>query len=83
MKNYLKNIRIGQGFTLENLSKMTGISKGYLCDLEKGKNKPTLRTAYALCNVLSMSVYDIWPDTTEIVEETITIRRVKFNNEGK
>lgn len=37
---------------------------------------PKISTAYAIAKVFGKTVYDIWPDTTEIIEETIIVRRV-------
>jgi len=75
MKNNLKNIRKEAGLTMRGLGDTTGITASYICDLERGSSIPTLKKAYLLANVLNKSVYDIWPDTTEIIEETVTIRR--------
>ena len=77
MKNNLKNYRIDAKYTLQSLGDMCGISKAHMHDLENARNCPTLKTAYKIACVLDMTVYEIWPDETEIVTETITVRRVK------
>lgn len=76
MKNYLRAYRQNAGLTLQELGDMAGTSKSHIHAMEKDSN-PTLRLAYAISRVLDAQVYDIWPDTTEIVEETIVVRRVK------
>jgi len=77
MDNCLKQLRNDAGHTLQSLGDMCGISKAHMHDLENGRSCPTLRTAYAISKVLDKSVYQIWFDKTKVVEETITIRRVK------
>ena len=77
MENNLKEARQNAKLSLRKLGEMAGCSYAHLHLLETNESNPTLRLAYAVSKVLGLSVYDIWPDTTEIVEETITIRRVK------
>lgn len=78
MKSNLKQFRNDAGYTLQALCDMCGVSKTHLHDLEKESGScPTLKTAYALAKVLDKTVYEIWPDTTEIVEEKITVRRIR------
>lgn len=48
-------------------------------ELEKSAANPTLRVAYAISKVLGVEVTDIWPNTTDVIEETITVRRVVHN----
>lgn len=79
MKGNLKRFRKDAGFTLQFLGDMCGISKSHMYDLEQQDGCcPTLTTAYAIAKVLDKSVYDVWPDTAEIIEETITIRKIKI-----
>jgi len=77
MKNNLKEVRVAAGLSLQELADMYGGTKPHCWCLERGKNSPKLNTAYAIAKVLNKTVYDIWPDETEMVEETIIIRRVK------
>lgn len=57
--------------TLEGLHKMTGISKGYLCDIENGRHGEIgFLTIIVIGNILGISIdrlqdaylYDIFPD---------------------
>jgi len=75
MNNSLKFYRNEAQFSLAGLGDLCGLSKAHIHTLEKGESSPTIKTAYLIANVLNKSVYDIWPDTTEIIEETVTIRR--------
>lgn len=78
MKSHLKQFRSEAGYSLQELGDMCGLSKAHLHDLEKDTGScPKLSTAYAIACVFGKTVYEIWPDTTEVVTETITIRRVK------
>lgn len=45
--------------------------------LESDAASPTLSTAYAIAKVLNVEVTDIWPNTLEVVEETVVVRRLK------
>ena len=74
--NNLKKIRNDAGLSLQALADMYGGTKSHCWALEEGTSMPTLPTAYAICGVLDKSVYDIWPDNTVIVEETIKTKRV-------
>ena len=77
MKSNLKQFRTEAGYTLQTIGDMCGISKSHMHDLEKESgSSPKLTTAYAIAKVLDKSVYEIWPDETEIIVETVTIRRV-------
>jgi len=73
----LKQFRKDAGLTLQELSDMCGKSKAHTWELEKETANPTLKTAYAIAKILNKTVYELWPDTTEIIEETVIIRRVK------
>lgn len=77
MKNELKRYRQDAGLTLQELADMYGGTKSHCWALERGTSVPTIKTAYAIARVLDKTVYMIWPDKTQIVEETIIIRRVQ------
>ena len=79
MKCNLKQLRTNAGLNLQGLSELCGVSKQHLHALEKESSDPTLPTAYAIANVLNKKVYDVWPDSTEVIEEemTVKVRRVK------
>ena len=77
MKGNLKKFRTDAGLSLQELGDMCGTSKGHMHELESDKANPRLLTAYGVAAVLEEEVTDIWPNTVTIVEETITVRRVK------
>jgi DNA-binding XRE family transcriptional regulator len=76
-KNNIEHYRKEAGLTLQELADAYGGVKSHIWSLEKGHSMPTLITAYKIAKVLDEIVYQIWPDETEIVEETITVRRIK------
>lgn len=80
MINNLKEIRNKLGFSLQELGDMCGgISKAQMHMLESEKANPTLTTAYKVSIILQKPVTDIWPNKMKIVEETITVRRIKLD----
>lgn len=81
MINHIKARRKEQGLTLQNVADAVDMAKSRIWELEQQRDiSPKLSTAYLISNVLLCSVYDLWPDATETVEETITIKRVKIKD---
>lgn len=80
MKNTLKQHRLKAELSLQKLADMYGGTKSHCWALERGANAPTLPTAYALAKVLGVEVYDLWPDETEIIEESVLIRRIRVKD---
>ena len=76
MKNNLKEMRTSKKLTYEELGAMCGKSKSAMWELEQQRAEPRLNTAYAIAKVLGVEVHDIWPNEVQIIEETITVRRV-------
>lgn len=57
----IKNIRLKQNMSLYRLSKITGISKAYLTELENNKKfNPTLKTMYSIANALNVKIDDLF-----------------------
>lgn len=77
--NNLKALRKESGCSLQELGDMCGRSKAQMWQLEKPTANPTLKTAYAIAKILGVDVTDIWPNTVEIAETTIVVRRVVRN----
>lgn len=74
--NNLKSLRTKYNLSLQKLADACGVTKPHIHQLEKGKCGPNLSTAYRISKVLDCNVYDIWPDTTKIIEKTVTFRCV-------
>lgn len=62
-KNKIKETRKIQGLTLMELAKITGISAGYICHLEKGTRKnPSVQMMEKIALALNKSVYEVFFD---------------------
>ena len=60
-KNKMRNIRNIRNMTLEQLSKLTGISVGYLCHLEKGtRSNPSMQVMELIAMGLGSSVTEVF-----------------------
>jgi len=76
--NNMKKLREQHKMSMQDLANAVNVSKPHICHMEGGKSdNPGIHLAYAIARVFDVSVYDIWPDKTEIEVETIKIRRVK------
>lgn len=75
--NNLKAHREKAGLSLQGLADCLGCSKTNIWELEKTTANPTLKTAYSIAAVLDVPVTDIWPPQIQVVEETITVRRLR------
>ncbi len=70
--NNLKEIRKRKGLTIADLSLYTGLSVGYLSNVERNQTSPTLRNLSIICNSLRVSISDLISIGTE---EKIVIRK--------
>lgn len=60
-KNNMKSIRNNKNMTLEGLSKITGISIGYLCHLEKGtRSNPSMQIMESIAKGLDSTVAEVF-----------------------
>jgi DNA-binding XRE family transcriptional regulator len=75
--NHLKELREKAGLSLQGLADCLGCSKTNIWELEKATANPTLKTAYSIAAVLDVPVIDIWTPQVQVVEETITVRRIR------
>ena len=59
--NRIKIIRKEKGITLTNLAKLSGLSVGYLCHLEKGTRKnPSIEVMNNIARVLNRSIAEVF-----------------------
>ena len=57
----IKNIRLKKNLTIYRLSKITGINRGYLTQLENNKKfNPSLETMYKISKALRVKVDDLF-----------------------
>ncbi len=52
-----------KGITKEQLSKMSGVSMGFICDLTNGKSNPSLRIMEQVANALDTSLPALLEET--------------------
>lgn len=58
--NVIRDKRKGQKFTLQQMSEKTGVSLGYLSQIELGKNSASIETLYRICLALGMKMSDLF-----------------------
>lgn len=59
-ESYVKEYREECGYTVRELSKLTGISVGHLSDIENGVKVPSVILAYRLGKALKCSIWDLF-----------------------
>lgn len=63
----IKNIRLKKGLTIYQLSKITGINRSYLTQLENNKKfNPTLNIVYKIATALDAKVDDLFYSDLDI-----------------
>ncbi len=61
MNNNIREIREQQGIKQYALAKMTGLSEGYICHLERGtRDNPTYNVMERIAKVLHKEVKDVF-----------------------
>lgn len=68
----LKKLRIERNMTLGQLSKISGISKTMLSDIEKGNSNPTINTIWKIANGLNVTYTKLMEG---IEEESMLVRK--------
>ena len=75
--NRLQELRKKARLSLQELADSIGMSKQHVFQLENAEANPTIKTAYKLAAVLGVPVTEIWVPQIRVVEETITVRRIR------
>ncbi len=61
MKNNIRKIREEEGIKQYALAKMTGLSEGYICHLEKGtRDNPSYKTMVKIATALKRKVQEVF-----------------------
>lgn len=63
MGSVLRKWRKVKGWTLSNLSKRSGISLGYISQIELGRHSPTIDTLYRICLTLDRTMSELFDRT--------------------
>ncbi|KAB2337596.1 cupin domain-containing protein [Cytobacillus depressus] len=81
----LKEIRKKQKLTIADLAQKTGLSNGYLSNVERNLNSPTIESLRKIVDALSISLVELFQDEhdgTGVVrkDERVTIIKSKDNS---
>lgn len=60
LKNYLKEIRMRQGFSQSQLAKVVGVSRNTISSIETGQFNPTAKLALILCIALDIKFEELF-----------------------
>ncbi len=61
----IKAARTGQAFTLDDLARLSGVSKSMLSQIERGQANPTFATLWNLTRPLEIEIQDLIRDSAE------------------
>lgn len=76
----LKEIRDKNKYTIEEVQKMTGISRQSLINYENGKGNPTLKVILCLCNLYKISPnYLIYGDDNNFDNMSSSLKRKVYS----
>ncbi len=62
----IRERRKALGFTLSNMSERTGVSLGYLSQIELGKNSASIETLYRICLALGMKMSELFQSVQRV-----------------
>jgi len=61
----IKNLRLKNGLTQEELGSRTDLSKGFISQLERDMNSPSIETLFSLLEVLGTTPKEFFTDAEE------------------
>jgi transcriptional regulator with XRE-family HTH domain len=64
----LQRLRLARGLTLEDLSRIAGVSKSMLSQIEREKANPTIAITWRLANALGVAIGELLDDDQRPVE---------------
>lgn len=82
----LKQIRKSKGYTLSNLSSMTGCTSSFLSQLERGLKQPSLEMLRRISNCLEVPIFDLISEDEPSESRKITDKQydiIKHDNRKK
>ena len=68
----IKALRKKKEYTLEDLSKIAGLTKGYLSKVENSKKSPPVSTLIKLGQALGVSISEIFGENKKSAQRSIT-----------
>lgn len=70
----IKALRIKKGLTQEELGERTDLTKGYISQLERDLNSPSIETLFSILEVLGTKPKDFFDDSLEEQQVVYTDR---------
>lgn len=80
----LKKTRKKQNLTISDLAKMTNLSAGYLSNVERGINSPTIESLRKIVNALSTTFIELFREQKKdkkIIRKSERIKLIKTTND--
>lgn len=84
--NKINKARLKEGLTIRDVAEATELSIGFLSNLERDQNSPTLSNLESVCKALKISILDLIKEASE--DEKVVITRscereeIYFNKNG-
>lgn len=78
----IKEYRLQQGLTLEEVAERTGCSSGFLSQVERNKAVPSISLLYAIAEALGTSVLNFFPETINAPKVVRRAERQSFHFAG-
>jgi len=69
--NILKTLRKKRNITISDLSSTTGLSSGFISNLERNQNSPSITNLQLICQALNVNIVDIFDSSEAIVTSII------------
>jgi transcriptional regulator with XRE-family HTH domain len=80
----IKRLRLEKGLTQEELGERTDLSKGFISQLERDINSPSIETLFAILNVLGSKPKDFFDDEHARTKVVFSINeQIIFEDEDK
>lgn len=72
------NLRKLKGYSTNKLATLSGLSQGFVRQIELGEKQPTIDSLHKLCNGLGISLGDFFSDETDLsldIKQLITVAK--------
>lgn len=78
----LRERRRALNLTLHDVSEKTGLTKGFLSDIERDKTSPSVASLVSLCDALNLPVGDLFATTRNVLVRAAERQPIKFGGIG-
>jgi len=79
----LQRLRLARGLTLEDLSRIAGVSKSMLSQIERGQANPSLATVWSLASALRVDISELISGHASDLRTKIEVASASFTPEIK